>query len=213
MPLLLTVSCFSKIPIGFTFLVPAHLGSPGKGPLKECVCACQMPSMLWHCWMGVRKSIWSVKIECCGMANLLNRMPMSNVIVCVCVCVWMVLICRCVCVCVCLHYNVGTTTTLQIGSVLGWLVNSEGCCGLCPVDAVGYVCYPADLVGCMYKCVCLRSPLSFLQAGCPSCRPTNSVKALKALSGAVLAWLSVWSEVQTCICTADATATHCLLLQ
>jgi len=25
-------------------------------------------------------------------------------------------------------------------------------------------------------------PLSFLQAGCPSCRPTNSIKALKALS-------------------------------
>jgi len=25
-------------------------------------------------------------------------------------------------------------------------------------------------------------PLSFLQAGCPSCRPTNSVKALKALN-------------------------------
>jgi len=25
-------------------------------------------------------------------------------------------------------------------------------------------------------------PLSFLQAGCPSCRPTNSVKALKAKS-------------------------------
>ena len=25
-------------------------------------------------------------------------------------------------------------------------------------------------------------PLSFLQAGCPSCRPTNSVKALKATS-------------------------------
>jgi len=24
------------------------------------------------------------------------------------------------------------------------------------------------------------SPLGFLQAGCPSCRPTNSVKALKA---------------------------------
>jgi len=27
------------------------------------------------------------------------------------------------------------------------------------------------------------SPLSFLQAGCPSCRPTNSVKALKANCG------------------------------
>jgi len=25
------------------------------------------------------------------------------------------------------------------------------------------------------------SPLGFLQAGCPSCRPTNSVKALKAI--------------------------------
>ena len=30
MPLPLTESCFSKIQIGFTFLVPAHLGSPGK---------------------------------------------------------------------------------------------------------------------------------------------------------------------------------------
>jgi len=30
MPLPLTVSCFSKIKIGFAFLVPAHLGSPGK---------------------------------------------------------------------------------------------------------------------------------------------------------------------------------------
>jgi len=31
MPLLLTVSSFSKIQIGFTFLVTAHLGSAGKG--------------------------------------------------------------------------------------------------------------------------------------------------------------------------------------
>ena len=30
MPLPLTVSCSSKIQIGFTFLVPAHPGSPGK---------------------------------------------------------------------------------------------------------------------------------------------------------------------------------------
>jgi len=40
MPLPLTVSCFSIIQIGFTFLVPAHLGSPGKGPLNGCVCVC-----------------------------------------------------------------------------------------------------------------------------------------------------------------------------
>jgi len=36
MPLPLTVSCFSKIQIGFPFLVPAHPGSPGKGPLNGC---------------------------------------------------------------------------------------------------------------------------------------------------------------------------------
>jgi len=38
MPLPLTVSCFSKIQIGFTFLVPAHLVVPEKGPLNGCVC-------------------------------------------------------------------------------------------------------------------------------------------------------------------------------
>ena len=35
MPLLLTVSCFSKIQIGFTFLVLAHPGSPGKRAVKR----------------------------------------------------------------------------------------------------------------------------------------------------------------------------------
>ena len=41
MPLLLAVSCFSKIQIGFTFLVPAHPGSPGKKAVKRvCVCVC-----------------------------------------------------------------------------------------------------------------------------------------------------------------------------
>ena len=61
MPLPLTVSCFSKIQIGFTFLVPVHLGTHThipfngpfsgttqvsrstwvvleKGPLNQCVC-------------------------------------------------------------------------------------------------------------------------------------------------------------------------------
>ena len=41
MPLPLTVSCFTKIQIGFAFLVPAHLGSPGKRAIKRvCACAC-----------------------------------------------------------------------------------------------------------------------------------------------------------------------------
>jgi len=34
MPLPLTVSCFSEIQIGFTFLVLAHPGSPGKRAIK-----------------------------------------------------------------------------------------------------------------------------------------------------------------------------------
>ena len=38
MPLPLTASCFSKIQVGFTFLVPDDLSSPGKGPLNGCVC-------------------------------------------------------------------------------------------------------------------------------------------------------------------------------
>ena len=41
MPLPLTVSCFSKIQIGFTFLVLAHPGSPRKRAVKPvCVCVC-----------------------------------------------------------------------------------------------------------------------------------------------------------------------------
>jgi len=35
MPLPLAISCFSKIQIGFTFLVV-----PNKGPLHGCVCVC-----------------------------------------------------------------------------------------------------------------------------------------------------------------------------
>jgi len=35
MPLPLTVSCFSKIQIGFSFLVLAHLGSPGQRAVKR----------------------------------------------------------------------------------------------------------------------------------------------------------------------------------
>ena len=42
MPLPLTVSCFSKIQIAFTFLVLAHAGSPGQRAVKR-VCVC-----VWH---------------------------------------------------------------------------------------------------------------------------------------------------------------------
>ena len=44
MPLPLTVSYFSKIQIGFTFLVPADPGSPGKRAVK-CVC------VIWYSYV------------------------------------------------------------------------------------------------------------------------------------------------------------------
>jgi len=45
-------------------------------------------------------------------------------------------------------------------------------------------------------------PLSFLQAGCPSCRPTNSVKALKAWMSAKVS--AIITKVG-CACGGDAT--------
>jgi len=48
MPLLLTTSCFSKLQMGFTFLVPAHPGSPGQRAVKR-VC-------VWL-WLGALDSL------------------------------------------------------------------------------------------------------------------------------------------------------------
>jgi len=48
MPLPLSVSCFSKIQIGFTFLVPAHPGSPGQRAAKRvCVCGADVGCSGW----------------------------------------------------------------------------------------------------------------------------------------------------------------------
>ena len=47
MPPALTVSWFSKIQTGFTFLVQAHPGSPGQRAIKRvCVCVCQWVTYL-----------------------------------------------------------------------------------------------------------------------------------------------------------------------
>ena len=62
-------------------------------------------------------------------------------------------------------------------------------------------------LSCAFSALSAFSALTLLvgkQEGHPAC---------KKLSGEVLVWLSVWSEVQTCTCPADATATHYLLLQ
>ena len=41
-------------------------------------------------------------------------------------------------------------------------------------------------------------PLCFLEAGCPSCRPTNSVNALKAKKLGLVNGIYSWHNVQGC---------------
>ena len=48
MPLPLAVSWSSEIQIGFTFLVPAHLGSPGKRAVKR-LCVCVRVKVISRC--------------------------------------------------------------------------------------------------------------------------------------------------------------------
>ena len=79
MPLPLTVSCFIKIQIGFTFWYRLIWVVLDKGPLNGCVCVfvcvyfiC-MPSMLWRCWLGGRKGIRPVKTEWRGACVVICR--------------------------------------------------------------------------------------------------------------------------------------------
>ena len=55
MPLPLTVSCSSKIQIGFTFLVPAYPGSPGQRAVKL-VCVYERMTV-WLCIAGARRFV------------------------------------------------------------------------------------------------------------------------------------------------------------
>ena len=60
MPLPLTVSCFSKIQIGFAFRVPAHPGSPGQRAVKRvCVCVCVL------CHYVSKTEQYFLFCECC----------------------------------------------------------------------------------------------------------------------------------------------------
>ena len=86
MPLPLTVCCFSKIQIGFTFLVPAHPGSPRKGPLNRFVIYCRDGKVSntvfsCHAWNRylftnpfimsiVYKRVWRLAVLCKAMVLL-----------------------------------------------------------------------------------------------------------------------------------------------
>ena len=78
-PLPLTVSCSSKIQIGFTFLVPAHPGSPGQRAVKRvcvCVCVLRCTSLSDACLNGrVRSSLY---YTVCGERVVLLSLPYSR---------------------------------------------------------------------------------------------------------------------------------------
>ena len=55
----LTVSCLSKIQIGFTFLVPVHPGGPGERVVKW-VCVCVLVQQIWHNTHISAKKNWNL---------------------------------------------------------------------------------------------------------------------------------------------------------
>ena len=73
MPLPLTVSYFSKIQIGFTFLVPALRVVPDKGPLNGCACILQAtPHSVWLVLT------WCFEAERCGRLHDVGPLSCSG---------------------------------------------------------------------------------------------------------------------------------------
>ena len=89
-PLPLTVSCFSKIQIGFTFLVPAHLGSPRKKAVKQ-VCVCVIvclfiaSRMCFTQLLRVRKVLFCVAAGGCSASELkaMSENEKEDLLVCI----------------------------------------------------------------------------------------------------------------------------------
>ena len=98
MPLPLTVSCFNKIQIGFSFLVPAHPGCPGQRAVKR-LCMCQyisrsttriVPSLWALVWAYrftaiICTSSWWLEglvIQSIVSWGLVSRMRCMNIVAC-----------------------------------------------------------------------------------------------------------------------------------
>ena len=70
MPLPLTVSCFSKIQIGLTFLVPAYLGSPGQRAVRRvCVCVCNYDTIFYRWSYYCSETMHVERPACCHDAT------------------------------------------------------------------------------------------------------------------------------------------------
>jgi len=85
MPLPPTVSCFSKIQIGFTFLVPAHLGSLGQRAIKRvCMCVCvHILAILMHNVASYVRKILSLENFLKICVTMLCCSRSKNVFICV----------------------------------------------------------------------------------------------------------------------------------
>ena len=75
MQLPLTVSCFSKIHTGFTFLVPAHPGSPGQRAVKRlCVCVFTHQNCFIFC-----TQVHTIHTSTCSL-TMFNRPTLMEII-------------------------------------------------------------------------------------------------------------------------------------
>ena len=210
MPLPLTVSCYSKIQIGFTFLVPAHPGSPEKRAVKRvCVCVC---SALAASKSGNFNTAWRVAILClCHLLSLLDWLqePGERAWAAAATDTWQGRVAGQGCVC-----GGGRAWHLHWRRTAHW-------------DSVGRrhsdwdnVTAPRlasesggrDIACVTLHCAILPSSPYYNYSACFVTGITLSISALtllvrwqeghlacKKLSGRMLAWLSVWSDVQTCI--------------
>ena len=80
MPLPLTVSCFIKIHIGFTFMVPAHPSSPGKRAVKGvCVCVYYLIITYQQCRRDVRADrLWQHRQRLSELSSPCWSSPRGN---------------------------------------------------------------------------------------------------------------------------------------
>ena len=156
--------CISKIQIGFTFLVPAHPGSPGQRAVKQvCVCVLCCSTRYYVSYrsdwyrQGKEKTCLHDKEEeasghsagygaCTRLLRYLDYPSMA------------------------------VTFGKPRWSAMNWpeIVTVSGS------GISGAICKSASRSRQITTPALHHSVI--LQAGCPSCRPTNSVKALKALA-------------------------------
>ena len=144
-----------------------------------------LPSVLWRCQLGGRKGIWPVKNWVMGVLAWLS--VLSDVKTCIwpswCHCDWYTLNTLTKYIATHTHthpFNGPLSGTTQVG----WY--QKGKTNLDFTKARDNE-WQWHQLGHMQVCTLLQTDnhastprLSFSQAGCPSCRPTNSVKTLKA---------------------------------